>query len=196
MLFKNLLNINTSFLNPLIQFLNAWYIPIIIMLVAGGIIYAIILGINLAKSDSSEKREIMKKRIVNASLTIVIVVALTFILQFVLTNIGDWTNTEQNIITNTSYVKEIKINDTGYKPDALWNGTDNNNCFVVELNSTDEVFKFVFTSSSDQFKINDGNEYTLNVSKDKKSGEFTVKVNNVKGLDIGFYKIKWSRTTA
>lgn len=196
MLFKNLLNINTSFLNPLIQFLNAWYIPIIIMLVAGGIIYAIILGINLAKSDSSEKREIMKKRIVNASLTIVIVVALTFILQFVLTNIGDWTNTEQNIIANTSYVKEIKINDTGYKPDALWNGTDNNNCFVVELNSTDEVFKFVFTSSSDQFKINDGNEYTLNVSKDKKSGEFTVKVNNVKGLDIGFYKIKWSRATA
>lgn len=196
MLFKNLLNINTSFLNPLIQFLNAWYIPIIIMLVAGGIIYAIILGINLAKSDSSEKREIMKKRIVNASLTIVIVVALTFILQFVLTNIGDWTNTEQNIIANTSYVKEIKINDTGYKPDALWNGTDNNNCFVVELNSTDEVFKFVFTSSSDQFKINDGNEYTLNVSKDKKSGEFTVKVNNVKGLDIGVYKIKWSRTTA
>ena len=100
--------INLEFLNPIINFLNAWYVPIITVLATGGIIYAIVLGINLAKSDNAEKRLMAKQRIIHASLTIVIIIALTFSLQFVLKNLDDWVNNSSTIkLTNTNICSQV-----------------------------------------------------------------------------------------
>lgn len=102
--------INLEFLNPIIDFLNAWYIPIITVLATAGVLYAIILGINLAKSDNPDKRNMAKRRIVHASLSIVIVIALTFSLRFVLANLDDWVNrSAYNQITDTDVVTQVDV---------------------------------------------------------------------------------------
>lgn len=117
MLSKSLLNLDLKYLNPFIDFLNEWYVQIILLLVAAGLIYAIILGVNLAKSDNSDKRDMAKKRIVNASFTVIIVVVLTLILQFVLSHLDEWVNGDQdnyNLATlSLSYVDNGNENDLG-----------------------------------------------------------------------------------
>ena len=119
--------VNLEFLNPIIDFLNAWYIPIVTVLATAGVLYAIILGVNLAKSDNADKRNAAKKRIVHASLTIVIVIALTFSLRFVLANLDDWVNhSAYNQITNTEVVSSITYNEgTSIVKLQGWNYTDN-----------------------------------------------------------------------
>lgn len=118
MAYSMLNKVNLTFLNPLIEFLNNWYITIMTVLATAGIIYAVILGINLAKSDNSEKRETAKKRIFNASLTIVITIVLTFTLQFVLNNLDEWVNhssgnvlQDQTVISNVYYKSEGALGD-------------------------------------------------------------------------------------
>ena len=43
---------------------------------AAGMIYAIILGVNMARADSTEKREEAKKRLINVIVGVAIMVAL------------------------------------------------------------------------------------------------------------------------
>ena len=51
-------------------------IPIISIVAAAGLIWAIILGVNMARADSTEKREESKKRLIALIIGIVIMVAL------------------------------------------------------------------------------------------------------------------------
>lgn len=55
--------------------------PILIVVVAAGTIYAIVLGVNMARADSTEKREEAKKRVINVLIAMVIVVALILLLK-------------------------------------------------------------------------------------------------------------------
>ena len=50
--------------------------PILIILGAAGVIWAIVLGVNMARADSTEKREEAKKRLISLIVGIVIMVAL------------------------------------------------------------------------------------------------------------------------
>lgn len=114
MVYSMLGYINLEFLNPIIDFLNAWYIPIMTVLATAGVLYAIILGINLAKSDSADKRQLAKKRIIHASATIIIVIVLTFSLRFVLANLDGWINHSQdNKIMDNSSITQVVA--TSYK---------------------------------------------------------------------------------
>ena len=58
--------------------------PILIVAVAAGTIYAIVLGINMARADSTEKREEAKKRVINVLIGMVIIVALILLLRLFL----------------------------------------------------------------------------------------------------------------
>lgn len=51
-------------------------VPIISILGAAGVIWAIVLGVNMARADSTEKREEAKKRLISLIVGIVIMVAL------------------------------------------------------------------------------------------------------------------------
>lgn len=51
-------------------------IPILTILGAAGIIWAIVLGVNMARADSTEKREEAKKRLISLIIGIVIMVVL------------------------------------------------------------------------------------------------------------------------
>jgi len=51
-------------------------LPILIVVGAAGAIYAIVIGVNMARADSTEKREEAKKRLINVIIGIVIVIGL------------------------------------------------------------------------------------------------------------------------
>ena len=61
--------------------------PILIVVAAAGTIYAIVLGINMARADSTEKREEAKKRVINVLIGMVIIVALILLIQLFINQI-------------------------------------------------------------------------------------------------------------
>ena len=50
--------------------------PILIVVAAAGTIYSVVIGVTMARADSTEKREEAKKRLVNVIIGIVVVIAL------------------------------------------------------------------------------------------------------------------------
>ena len=71
--------------------INAISWPILIVVAAAGTIYAIVLGVNMARADSTEKREEAKKRVINVLVGMIIIVALILLLQlFVNTILPGW----------------------------------------------------------------------------------------------------------
>ena len=63
--------------------------PILILVAAVGVIYAIYLGVMLAKAENAEKREEAKKRIINVVIAIAITAVLIFIM-YLFSNNVDW----------------------------------------------------------------------------------------------------------
>ena len=57
-------------------------IPLLIVVGAAGIIYSVILGVNMARADSTEKREEAKKRLINVIIGLAVMIGL--ILFFIL----------------------------------------------------------------------------------------------------------------
>lgn len=60
--------------------INSVLWPILIVVAAAGTIYAVVLGVNMARADSTEKREEAKKRVINVLIGMVIIVALILLL--------------------------------------------------------------------------------------------------------------------
>ena len=78
-----------GWLNGILNVLNDVLLPILLVLAAVGTIYAIYLGVMLAKAENAEKREEAKKRIINVIVAIVITAALIF-LMYLFSNNLDW----------------------------------------------------------------------------------------------------------
>ena len=89
---KMLLEVDLRFLQPIVNVLNVILVPFIALVSTAGTIYAIILGVNMAKSDTADKREIAKKRITGVIATMIILIALILLLKFVLGNLDTWIN--------------------------------------------------------------------------------------------------------
>lgn len=58
-------------------------IPLLIMVASAGTIYAVVLGVNMARADSGEKREEAKKRLINFIIGLVIIIVLIVALRVV-----------------------------------------------------------------------------------------------------------------
>lgn len=61
--------------------------PILIVVASAGSIYAVVLGVNMARADSTEKREEAKKRLINVVIGIAIIVGLILFFQLLITAI-------------------------------------------------------------------------------------------------------------
>ena len=55
--------------------------PMLIVVCAAGMIYGVILGVNMARADSTDKREEAKKRLINVLVGLAIIVALILFFQ-------------------------------------------------------------------------------------------------------------------
>ena len=68
-------------LNPLLNILNVLLVPLLIIVGTAGSIYAIVLGVNFSRAETSDKREEAKKRLINAIIGLVVIIVLLLILQ-------------------------------------------------------------------------------------------------------------------
>ena len=82
-----------SVFQPVVDILDAMLVPILILIGTAGSIYAIILGVNFSKAESSDKREEAKKRMINAIIGLVVTILLLILLKLFTANaqqIADW----------------------------------------------------------------------------------------------------------
>ncbi|MGN1222276.1 MAG: Mbov_0395 family pilin-like conjugal transfer protein [Christensenellales bacterium] len=75
-----------AFLDPILSVLHNVIWPILVVVAAVGTIYAIYLGVVMAKAENAEKREEAKKRIINAVIAVVVMVVLILLLQLFTNN--------------------------------------------------------------------------------------------------------------
>ena len=61
--------------------------PILIIVAAAGTIYAVVLGVNMARADSTEKREEAKKRLINVVIGLAVIIVLIVLMIFFISSI-------------------------------------------------------------------------------------------------------------
>lgn len=76
-----------EWLDPVVSALIEILWPILIIVGAAGMIYGVVLGVNMARADSTEKREEAKKRLINVIVGLAIIIALILFFQFFLTTV-------------------------------------------------------------------------------------------------------------
>ena len=64
--------------------------PLLIIVAAAGTIYAVVLGVNMARADSTEKREEAKKKVINVLVGMAIIVGLILLLKLFMQYLPDW----------------------------------------------------------------------------------------------------------
>ena len=98
-----------AFLNPILSTMEAILVPIMILVATAGMIYAVVLGVNLARADSTDKREEAKKRLINAIVGLVVIVALILVLQLIVRYLPVWIGDETTPSPVISYVQALFI---------------------------------------------------------------------------------------
>ena len=83
-------NSKFSWLKPIAEFLDGAIIPVSIVVGALGAIWIIILGVNLARAESSDKAAEAKKRLINVIIALVSVILLVFLLAFFVSKVPTW----------------------------------------------------------------------------------------------------------
>lgn len=77
--------------------------PLLILVGTAGTIYAVILGVNLARADSADKQQEAKKRMINAIIGLVSIIALILLLKLFCAYLPEWLNIGENVdVTNPS----------------------------------------------------------------------------------------------
>ena len=75
-----------NIIDPLKGIINAIIVPLLIIVATVGIIYAIVLGVNYAKAESSDQKEEAKKRIINVVVGAVLMIVLMLLLYLFINN--------------------------------------------------------------------------------------------------------------
>lgn len=79
-----------EWMNPILKVLGSALIPILILVATAGMIYSVVLGVKLARAETTEQRDEAKKRLIGAVIALVVIIALILLLQLFVTNIADW----------------------------------------------------------------------------------------------------------
>ena len=70
------LNSQWDWVNKIVDAVNTLLYPLLIVVGAAGMIYAVIIGVNMARADSAEKREEAKKKLINVIVGLAITIGL------------------------------------------------------------------------------------------------------------------------
>ena len=65
-----------GWVGKIIDAVNIILYPLLVIVGAAGMIYAIVIGVQMARADSTEKREEAKKRLINVIVGLAIIIAL------------------------------------------------------------------------------------------------------------------------
>jgi len=88
-----------KWLQPIIDVLKEVLWPILILVGTAGMIYAVVLGVKLAQAETADAREEAKKRIINAVIALVVIIALILLLQIFVDNAPNWIGVESTTTT-------------------------------------------------------------------------------------------------
>lgn len=72
---------------PILSLIDSALVPILIVLLSVATIYSVVLGVNMARADSGEKREEAKKRLINFLIGAVIIIVLIAIIYALAANL-------------------------------------------------------------------------------------------------------------
>ena len=72
---------------PILSLIDSALVPILIVLLSVATIYAVVLGVNMARADSGDKREEAKKRLINFLIGAVIIIVLIAIIYAIAANL-------------------------------------------------------------------------------------------------------------
>lgn len=74
-----------GWVGDIVEAINTLLWPLLIVVGAAGMIYAVIIGVNMARADSAEKREESKKRLINVIVGLAIMIALILFFKLFIT---------------------------------------------------------------------------------------------------------------
>ena len=89
-------NTQFSWVGGLIDGFNYAIFPILLIAGAAGILYSILLGVNLARAETSEKREEAKKRLIWCIIGIVSIFVLMLVMILVINNMHNILGVDPN----------------------------------------------------------------------------------------------------
>ncbi|MBQ8749400.1 MAG: hypothetical protein IJZ29_02920 [Clostridia bacterium] len=85
---------------PILELIDSALVPILIVLLSVATIYAVILGVNMARADSGEKREEAKKRLINFLIGAIIIIVLIAIIYALASNLDAILGIANNSLNN------------------------------------------------------------------------------------------------
>lgn len=65
-----------GWVKTIVEAINTLLYPLLVVVGAAGMIYAVVIGVQMARADSTEKREEAKKRLINVIVGLAITIAL------------------------------------------------------------------------------------------------------------------------
>ncbi|MBQ7602728.1 MAG: hypothetical protein IJU58_01075 [Clostridia bacterium] len=74
----------------LCEALNNLLTPVLILVGTAGLIYAVVLGVNLARADSADKQQEAKKRLIYAIVGLAVIVLLIILMRLFMANIDSF----------------------------------------------------------------------------------------------------------
>ena len=86
-----------EYLTSIVDFLDKLVIPLTVTLLVAAAVMSIIIGVAIAKADSSDKSQEMKKRLWGLMITVIVVIALTWLLGYILSNYPTIMNTLRGV---------------------------------------------------------------------------------------------------
>ena len=79
-----------GWVGEIVNAINTLLYPILILVGTAGVIYAIYLGVNLARAESADKQQEAKKRLINAIIGLACIIALVLLMKLFLTYLPQW----------------------------------------------------------------------------------------------------------
>ena len=90
-----------NILNPIFSVLQSLLLPVIIILGIAGMVYAIVLGVQFARAESSDQRDAAKKRLINAVIGVVIMLVALIAMFIFVQNAPEIFNWVEKTVTET-----------------------------------------------------------------------------------------------
>ena len=83
-----------KWVNDVTDAIQSVLLPILILIATAGVIYVIVLGVNLARAESADKQKEAKQRMVNFIVAIVVTIALVLLMYLVCQYLPKWIGSE------------------------------------------------------------------------------------------------------
>lgn len=78
-----------QWLAPIATFLDGLLVPFTILVAVAGSIWVIVLGVNLARAETSDKAQEAKKRLINVAVAMIAVIVFIWLLTWFASSVGN-----------------------------------------------------------------------------------------------------------